>query len=78
MEQRYELATAADKKEILNLYSSQLGREFCPWTEQYPTEREIDFDLAHDALLIKNLHYFWIILTITIHHCCFLMYVYVF
>ena len=54
MEQRYELATAADKKEILNLYCSQLGREFCPWTEQYPTEREIDFDLAQDALLIKR------------------------
>ena len=52
--QDYELATAKDKKEILELYRSQLGREFCPWTEQYPTEREIDFDLAHDALLIKR------------------------
>ena len=38
--------TVSEKEEILALYKSQLGREFCPWTESYPTEKEIDFDLS--------------------------------
>ena len=33
--------TASEKEEILALYKSQLGREFCPWTEFYPTEKKL-------------------------------------
>lgn len=50
----YELATAADTDEILKLYHSQIGREFCPWTEHYPGEQEIAFDLSRNALMIKR------------------------
>ena len=38
----------SDKKEILALYRAQLGMPFCCWTEDYPSEEEIDF-------LFKNL-----------------------
>ncbi|MDD6039061.1 MAG: N-acetyltransferase [bacterium] len=44
-------ATEADKDEILALYRSVLGTEGCVWTEQYPTMKEILFDLSRDALL---------------------------
>lgn len=43
-------ATQAEAGEILQLYKSLLGREYCPWSEEYPTEREIAFDLSRDAL----------------------------
>ena len=46
--------TASEKEEILALYKSQLGREFCPWTEFYPTEKEIDFDLSRDSLFVMK------------------------
>ena len=46
--------TASEKEEILALYKSQLGREFCPWTESYPTEKEIDFDLSRDSLFVMK------------------------
>ena len=49
-----EKATAKDKDEILKLYKSQLGREYCPWNEYYPTMEEIDFDLSRDALLVMR------------------------
>ena len=39
-------ATENDKEEILSLYKKQIGREFCPWNEHYPTMEEIDFDLS--------------------------------
>ena len=32
------VATKEDKEEILALYKAQLGREFCPWDENYPNE----------------------------------------
>lgn len=47
-----EKAKIEDKNEILSLYKAQLGREYCPWNEHYPSEEEIDFDLSRDALLI--------------------------
>lgn len=47
--------TASEKEEILALYKSQLGREFCPWTEFYPTEKEIDFDLSRDSLFVMKI-----------------------
>ena len=31
-----EKATAADKDEVLKLYKAQLGREYCPWDDEYP------------------------------------------
>ena len=49
-----ELATQADKAEILALYKIQLGRKFCPWNEYYPGEEEIDYDLSRDALLVMR------------------------
>ena len=52
MNERYELACAKDKQEILSLYKAQLGRPFCPWDEHYPGEKEIDMDLSNQALLI--------------------------
>ncbi len=47
-------ATKEDKEEILKLYKSQLGREFCPWNEYYPGEEEIDFDLSRDSLFVMR------------------------
>ena len=46
------MATAADSAEILALYKAQLGREFCPWNEFYPTQEEIEYDLSRDALFV--------------------------
>lgn len=47
-------ATAEDTKEILALYKMQIGREFCPWDDHYPTEYEIDYDLGRDALFVMK------------------------
>ena len=49
-----EKATVKDKEEILKLYKSQLGRQYCPWNEEYPSMETIDFDLSRDALLIMR------------------------
>ena len=50
----YEIvkATENDRKEILALYKMQLGREFCPWDEDYPSDETISFDLSRDALFV--------------------------
>ena len=45
-------ATESDKAEILSLYKAQIGRENCPWTEDYPSSESIDFDLKRDALFV--------------------------
>lgn len=45
-------ATPGDKEEILSLYKAQIGREFCPWTEEYPDGETIDFDLGRDSLFV--------------------------
>ena len=47
-------AEEKDKNEILDLYRTQIGREFCAWDEHYPCEHEIDFDLSRDALFIMK------------------------
>lgn len=39
-----------EAEEILQLYQSLIGTEYCVWTENYPTEREVEFDLSRDAL----------------------------
>ncbi len=51
---RIENATRADAEEILKLYRMQLGREYCPWNENYPTMEEIDFDLERDSLFVMR------------------------
>ena len=47
-------ATENDKSEILKLYKMQLGQEYCPWNEYYPSMEEIDFDLSRDSLFIMK------------------------
>ena len=48
------MAAKQDKDEILKLYKAQFGREFCPWTEGYPSEETIDMDLSRDALFVMK------------------------
>ena len=50
------MATEADRKEILALYKVQLGREFCPWNDEYPSDETIDWDLSRDALYVFKEH----------------------
>ena len=49
-----EHARREDAEEILSLYRAQLGREYCPWNEYYPSMDEIDFDLGRNALFIMR------------------------
>ena len=46
------LANEEDRTEILSLYDMQKGREFCPWSDDYPSNETIDFDLSRDALYV--------------------------
>lgn len=43
-------AVSGDKAEILALYKSLVGTECCAWTEDYPGETDIQFDMERDAL----------------------------
>lgn len=47
---KFVKATAADKVEILELYRSLVGTEYCAWTYDYPGEIDIEGDLSRDAL----------------------------
>ena len=49
---RIEMASAADRDEVMALYQLQKGREFCPWTEAYPAPENFEDDIAHDALFV--------------------------
>ena len=51
-ELRIEMASAADQDEVMALYRLQKGREFCPWTEEYPAVENFEDDVAHDALFV--------------------------
>ena len=42
-------ASEKDKSEILALYRSLAGTEFCAWTEEYPGEIDIEGDLSRDG-----------------------------
>ena len=57
MDIEYEIimATEADREELLALYKLQLGREFCPWDEEYPSNETIDYDLLRDAVLVMKM-----------------------
>ena len=46
----FRLARREEAEEILKLYKSLIGMEYCAWTENYPTEQEVEFDLSRDAL----------------------------
>ena len=52
MEYRIVSATEDDRLEIMSLYKAQLGRPFCPWDEDYPSNATIDHDLSRDALFM--------------------------
>ena len=55
MEYNIIMATEADREELLALYKSQLGREFCPWDEEYPSNESIDYDLSRDAVFVMKM-----------------------
>ena len=50
----YEIlkATEEDREEIIALYRAQIGRDCCPWDEEYPSNETIDIDLSKDALFV--------------------------
>ena len=48
------MATEEDRAELMKLYKIQIGKEFCPWTEDYPGNETIDFDLSRDALFVMK------------------------
>lgn len=48
----FRRAKRDEAEEILQLYRSLIGTEYCVWTENYPTEREVEFDLSRDALFV--------------------------
>lgn len=56
MEYEIVLATEEDRDEILALYKMQLGRDYCPWNEEYPSNKEIDYDLSRDALFVMKMN----------------------
>jgi len=47
-------ATEADREEVLSLYKAQIGKEYCPWTDVYPSNETIDFDLSRNALFVMK------------------------
>ena len=36
------MASEEDRDEIMSLYKAQIGREYCPWSEEYPSNETID------------------------------------
>jgi len=55
MDYEIVLAKEENRAEILALYKAQIGREFCPWTDEYPSDVTIDFDLSRDALFVLKM-----------------------
>ena len=56
MEYEIVMATEADRDEILSLYKAQLGSECCAWSEDYPSNETIDYDLSRDALFVLKVN----------------------
>ncbi len=52
MEYVIQKASEEDRGGILSLYRAQLGRSGCPWDEEYPSDRTIDWDLSRGALFV--------------------------
>ena len=55
MDYEIVLAKEEDREELLSLYHAQVGREGCPWTEEYPSNETITFDLSRDALFVLKI-----------------------
>ena len=49
-----EYATEKDRAQLLALYRAQVGKEFCPWDDEYPGNETIDYDLSRNALIIMR------------------------
>ena len=56
MEYKIVMGTEEDRNEILALYKAQIGREYCPWDEGYPSNEAIDWDLSRDALYVLKMN----------------------
>ena len=54
MEYEIVMASLDDREEILSLYKAQLGRDCCPWTDEYPSDETISWDLSRDALFVMK------------------------
>lgn len=52
MEYKIVKASEKDRDEILSLYKAQIGRDCCPWNENYPSNETIDQDLLREALFV--------------------------
>lgn len=55
MEYEIVMATEKDRNEILALYKAQIGRDYCPWNEHYPSNESIDWDFSRDALFVLKM-----------------------
>jgi ribosomal protein S18 acetylase RimI-like enzyme len=55
MEHEIVLAKEENRDELMALYKAQIGREFCPWTDEYPSNETIDYDLSRDALYVLKI-----------------------
>ena len=56
MDYEIVIATEQDRNEILALYKEQIGKEYCPWDEEYPSNETIDLDLLRDALFVLKMN----------------------
>lgn len=58
MDMEYEIVMAAeeDREDILSLYKAQIGREYCPWDEHYPSNESIDYDFSREALFVLKMN----------------------
>ena len=54
MEYEIVMAKEEDREEILALYRAQLGRDYCPWSEEYPSNESIDWDFSRDAMYVMK------------------------
>jgi len=55
MDYEIVMATEENREEILALYKTQIGKEFCPWDEHYPSNETIDWDFERDALFVLKI-----------------------
>lgn len=46
----FERVKREEADTVLKLYRSLLGTPYCVWTEEYPSEKEVEFDLSREAL----------------------------
>ena len=56
MEYEIVMAAEGDRNEILSFYKAQIGREYCPWDEEYPSNESIDWDISRDALFVLKMN----------------------